>query len=357
MRPTVPRTGRALVGCLVASLTALAPAGPTALLDRGLGAPAALALTTAPTDPVAPHAVAVGAGGSILTSADGLTWTKRPGHTRRELKAVAHNPGKWIAVGAGGTILSSLNGTFWTRRASGTTGDLQDVAGNGSGWVAVGTGGTIVSSPDGVTWTARASGTTHDLHAVTGSGSGWVAVGGGGAIVSSATGETWQPRAANVPPTNYPDNSSLDDVASADGDATAVGWYSPIGRAYALLRRGPIAGDTAFVEATATWAGGGAWVGPVSTVAAGPQGWIANGYSPAIASPVMLTSADGLAWIIQATGVRLGAATWAGDRWMAVANHSTATGTTSSVVTSTDGLVWTTSLATTGQLDDLAYAA
>ena len=52
--------------------------------------------------------VAVGEQGTILTSPDGINWTKRPsGFPTRWLVSVGYGAGVWIAVGEGGLVLAS----------------------------------------------------------------------------------------------------------------------------------------------------------------------------------------------------------------------------------------------------------
>ena len=66
----------------------------------------------------------------------------------------------YVAVGCGGTILtSSDNGTTWTTRTSGIEGDyteyLNDVTYGNTTFVAVSSLGTILTSGDGTSWTQR----------------------------------------------------------------------------------------------------------------------------------------------------------------------------------------------------------
>ena len=75
---------------------------------------------------------------------------------------VTYGNGIFVAFGDSGTILTSADGISWTVRTSGTTDDLVGVAyGNGT-FVAVGSSfntvdgsynGTILTSADGITWT------------------------------------------------------------------------------------------------------------------------------------------------------------------------------------------------------------
>ncbi len=110
-------------------------------------------------------------------------WTSRTSGTTQNLWGFAYG-GMWVAVGDGGTILTSTNGITWTSRASGVSQNLWGVAYGGM-WVAVGDGGTILTSPDGITWTSRASGVSQNLYGFAYGGGMWVAVGSSGTIIGT----------------------------------------------------------------------------------------------------------------------------------------------------------------------------
>lgn len=116
--------------------------------------------------------VALTWGGTAWVSTNsGATWTKK---VLPDIKAngynvtyssLATNGARFVAVGAGGTILTSTDGSVWTKGTSGTTCDLRSIASNGSGFVAVGNSwnsttkqseSAIRISSDGVTWSAGA---------------------------------------------------------------------------------------------------------------------------------------------------------------------------------------------------------
>lgn len=98
--------------------------------------------------------VAVGEQGTILTSPDGINWTKRPsGFPARWLVSVSYGAGVWIAVGEGGLVLTSPDALVWTPRTSGTTARLNGVAYGGGRWIAVAESGELITSTDSVTWT------------------------------------------------------------------------------------------------------------------------------------------------------------------------------------------------------------
>jgi len=144
--------------------------------------------------------VAVGAGGVILNSSDGLTWQIGTSKTANALNGLASNgAGVFIAVGANGTIVSYTIAAGGTLVTSGTSNNLNAVAFTGGRTVAVGAGGVIVTSADGVNWTTVASGTTQDLNAVTYGAGRFVAVGAAGTVVTSTDGITWTVRPAITP--------------------------------------------------------------------------------------------------------------------------------------------------------------
>lgn len=100
--------------------------------------------------------VAVGKDNLVYRSTDGSTWTQVkgafPGAT---WNWVAYGGGQFIAVGGAivngqsvGAMMSSTNGISWSRLNSGTTSTLQGVAYSPTlnKWVAVGDNGTIVSA-------------------------------------------------------------------------------------------------------------------------------------------------------------------------------------------------------------------
>jgi len=141
--------------------------------------------------------IAVSAAGAILTSPNGTTWTARTSGTGKNLRAVAASGSLLVAVGAGGTIITSKDGgTTWTPQASGTTNSLASVLWSGSQFVAVGWNGTILTSPNGTTWTTRTSGTKFALQGLAASGTILVATGMYGVVLTSPDGVTWTPQTA-----------------------------------------------------------------------------------------------------------------------------------------------------------------
>jgi hypothetical protein len=121
----------------------------------------------------------VGNYGSITTSPDGNTWTRRSSGTIADLGAVLHDGTRFVASGSGGTILTSPDGSAWTQLTTGSTADFNLLAYSGARYVTAGFSG-IYHSTNLTTWTAVA-GTTFDR---------WTAIAYGGGrfvVANSAT--------------------------------------------------------------------------------------------------------------------------------------------------------------------------
>ena len=133
--------------------------------------------------------LAVGASGTILTSADGTCWTAQTSGTTNNLRAFAIKPSTiGVVVGYSGTILTTTDAITWTSRTSGTSNDLNNVHYNSAGFVAVGDSGTLLTSSDGITWTDKTSscGMTENLWGISSNSTVGVAVGDNGSIYTSA---------------------------------------------------------------------------------------------------------------------------------------------------------------------------
>jgi hypothetical protein len=97
---------------------------------------------------------------------------------------VAASPATLVAVGANGTVLTSANGSSWVSRtlpdgggnmyldAAAWDGTRFNIVGVDYDWDISGWVGVIYSSPDGVTWTRRYKSPTGDtgLHGVASGG-------------------------------------------------------------------------------------------------------------------------------------------------------------------------------------------
>ena len=118
------------------------------------------------------------------------TWTAISSPTTQNLWSACYGGGQFVAVGEGGTILTSPDGTVWTKRVSGNSLWLVSVGyGNGL-FVVVGDQGTILTSPDGITWTQRRTGGTR-INAVAYGNGFFLAVDEGGGSWKSQDGISW----------------------------------------------------------------------------------------------------------------------------------------------------------------------
>lgn len=129
--------------------------------------------------------VAVGAQGVIVTSADqGASWVRRESGTTAALTAVAllNSGSRFVAVGERGVILSSSDGVVWTRESVAATVRLNAVDSLGR---AVGEAGVgVLTRATNGTWTQRDAGFGDRSMRALVPGRG-VVVGQGGAIFSS----------------------------------------------------------------------------------------------------------------------------------------------------------------------------
>ena len=147
--------------------------------------------------------------GTIVYSADGVTWVAASAPTSENLYGVSYSSsGLWLAVGANGTLLSSPDGVTWTAQASGVSSDLMGAAyrpattvvttlpvaattSTVAAYIVVGADGVVLYSTDAVTWTAKVSTVNTLLQAVSPSPNQFLAVGASGAVATSADGLTW----------------------------------------------------------------------------------------------------------------------------------------------------------------------
>jgi hypothetical protein len=73
---------------------------------------------------------------------------------------VAWSGSRYVAVGSGGMIVSSADGLSWNVENSPTTNSLYGVTWSGSRFIAVGVESTALVSPDGISWTSVVGGPT-----------------------------------------------------------------------------------------------------------------------------------------------------------------------------------------------------
>lgn len=109
--------------------------------------------------------VAVGEGGEIQTSSDGITWLMQS-TTGTTLRAVTWSGSVYIAVGEAGHIRRSTTGGVWAAQTNPFAGtpDITGVAYGAGVFVIATNQGDLASSTDGFTWTVRKAlaATVHD---------------------------------------------------------------------------------------------------------------------------------------------------------------------------------------------------
>ncbi len=122
--------------------------------------------------------VAVGAGGAIAQSSDGLVWNEFLHPSGQTLSHVHWTGSDYLASGANGTILSSADGLQWVNRNSGVSVSLVSGASSGNLHVLVGNGGTVMTSSNLIDWTPAALPpleSTYNLQGIVHSGSAFLA--------------------------------------------------------------------------------------------------------------------------------------------------------------------------------------
>lgn len=234
--------------------------------------------------------VAVGAGGTLRTSTNGIDWTVKKLPTDANLQAVAYGAGRFVAVGyytmwqstdgqtwhevknaggaftailyaggrfvamGGGAAVTSVDGLVWQFGYHGFAETYRAIVYSGTQYVAAGSGGAlagrILTSPDGLTWTSRLVTTTGRLRGIASNGSRLVALGENNVLASSTDGVNWTVGTMMTVTGTPPDYFA---VASKDGRFVATGGQSAAGGQQSVV---------------ATSADGLTW----TTVASGEQG-------------------------------------------------------------------------------------
>jgi LPXTG-motif cell wall-anchored protein len=155
--------------------------------------------------------VAVGDQSTIMTSPDGLYWTKRtvptPPGPGQSFRGIEYGDGSFVLTGYSGIILTSTDGVTWTQKTSGTSTNLRGIgfgisSGNGT-FVTGGDNGVILQS---------------GTFTVPGAPTGVTAVAGNAQATASFT----------APASDGGSPITLYTVTSTPGGITATGTSSPI---------------------------------------------------------------------------------------------------------------------------------
>ncbi len=134
--------------------------------------------------------VTVGWNGTILSSADGITWTPSATGNSNHLNSVAYGEGAFVAIGADGAALRSADLEDWSLHAAGTNSLWSIAFGNGN-FIASDSEGVIWISPDSVSWSPHPSGSDFLLNIDFGNGV-FIAMGGTDTFLRSTNGIHWQ---------------------------------------------------------------------------------------------------------------------------------------------------------------------
>ncbi|MBF0266546.1 MAG: hypothetical protein HQL46_14875 [Gammaproteobacteria bacterium] len=142
--------------------------------------------------------VAVGEGGTIMTSDNGDNWQVQPLLHNETINAIVWNGQQYIAVYEDGTIISSANGINWSKQNSPVKNSLKSIIWTGDKYIAVGGDGVIISSDNGINWQQQSSGIDDVLNDIIYAASVYVAVGENGRILSSSDAINWQNHSSNT---------------------------------------------------------------------------------------------------------------------------------------------------------------
>lgn len=124
--------------------------------------------------------------------------------------------GRFVAVGSGGRITTSPDGVAWTEQVPASGSSLYAVCWSGGEFVAVGSGGSVRVSPDGISWMDEDPGTTNRLFGVACSAGTWVAV--GDQVIATRAAGVWTTEA----------RSETLRAAVLNGSFAAVGFDSMV---------------------------------------------------------------------------------------------------------------------------------
>jgi hypothetical protein len=271
--------------------------------------------------------------GELKTSPDGDVWTTVPDSGLPTMNkvitvdvGVAPNTVKtFVAVGDAGTIATSVDGITWDIKTVPTAERLRDIHwGNGCNCgpgasvavVVCGDNGTILTSADLEAWTLRDSNTDLDLYSIAYEETrGWVIVGDAGAVVTSPTGLAW---------------------TYQDSDETFI-TENLRGVVFNLYVANPLFVTVGFGGVVYTSPDGIEWTEQVS-------GTTNNLLAIAVGSLIAVgdrgtiigSNNGGITWTLRTSGVttRLSTIVKTDDGWIATGDNST-------ILRSTDGIVWT----------------
>ncbi len=276
--------------------------------------------------------VAVGDEGTLITSADAISWTKQD--SVATIWDVSFGKGHFVAVGDGGRILTSEDGLKWARRSTGTTGAFYCIAYGNEKFVAAGSLGQIVNSSDGIIWSKpiRPTGTT--FRKLIFAKDQFIAIGDDNKIYFSANGIAWEKKDLGTDAYNA---DSFLGIAFGNGRLITVGTSSRTVESAILIS----ADLNSWKRRTFNL------VESLIDIAFGNNMFVAVGYDGAIFS-----SPDGSEWVLRKLGTNdLRGVVFGDGRFVVVGDNKT-------ILISTDGVSWPLpSSGTRNTLNEVAYGA
>lgn len=154
--------------------------------------------------------VIVGTNGSILKSADGVSWSPVYGGTTNTLNDIVYGlvgtVGYFVAVGASGTIIYSQDGAVWNNAITSVLLTLTSITyatGTINNFVATSNSGKVIVSSDASLWTVVTTGTSNSLNSISYYNGLVVAVGNNGTILTSSTPGINNAWVSRVCPSSY----------------------------------------------------------------------------------------------------------------------------------------------------------
>ncbi|MCX6953889.1 MAG: hypothetical protein NTV51_17200, partial [Verrucomicrobia bacterium] len=142
--------------------------------------------------------VAVGEQGTILSSADGVTWAaeRHPysGSLAPDINGITYGGGRFVAVsrdiGLGENVITSTDGRTWARQTVDRRGFQMQFVAFANGQYVAGGGGILMVSADAVTWRTVWTGSSW-LYAGVRGATRWVVSGMDGTMLTSTDGSAW----------------------------------------------------------------------------------------------------------------------------------------------------------------------
>jgi len=145
----------------------------------------------------------VGAQVALVTSPDGITWTRQTGFDGRlnsgsVVTAIFWDGSKYIVLGIQGEIVTSSDAVTWTRVGTIST-FVFDAAYNGTTFVAVGSNSLCATSTNGTTWTTNSglnsAVSSSSFRTISYYGGTFIALADDSKCATSTNGTTWTSRA------------------------------------------------------------------------------------------------------------------------------------------------------------------